>query len=66
MASRIGEHLGGPARFEQLPVDVLPDEDLKAMFRWFVDTDAYQADLARTRTVDPDVLDFAGWLAQRG
>ena len=63
VAQRIGEHLGRPARFEQVPVDVLPD-DLSAMFRWFVETPAYQADLARTRAVDPTVLDLVGWLAR--
>jgi uncharacterized protein YbjT (DUF2867 family) len=65
IAARIGARLGRPARFEQVPLDVLPDEDLEAMFRWFVETDAYQADLERTRSIDPDVLDLDGWLARR-
>lgn len=63
IASRIGAHLGRPARYEQLPLTVIKDDDLHAMFRWFTDTPSYQADFARTRSLDPDVLDLAGWLA---
>ena len=61
----IGEYLARPARFEAVPVDSLGDADLQAMFTWFVDTPAYQADLARTRAVDPHVLNLATWLRQR-
>ena len=62
IAERLGAHLGRPARYEAVPVDALDDDDLQAMFRWFVETDAYRADFARTRAVDPSVLDLAGWL----
>lgn len=65
MAARISDHLGRPARYESVPVDSLGDDDLAAMFRWFVDSPAYQADFARTKEIDPDVLDLAGWLARR-
>jgi uncharacterized protein YbjT (DUF2867 family) len=64
-AEIIGRYLGKPARYEQLPLDSLPDDDVKAMFRWFTETPAYQADFARTRALDPEVLDLAGWLASR-
>jgi len=66
MAQRIGAHLGREARFEALPLDVLgDDDDTKTMFRWFAETPAYDADLGRTRQVDPDVWDLAGWLQHR-
>jgi uncharacterized protein YbjT (DUF2867 family) len=65
IADRVGAHLGRAGRFEALPLEALgQDEDRRAMFGWFVDTPAYQADLARTRAVDPTVLDLSTWLEQ--
>ena len=62
IAAVLGDALGRPARFETLPLSVFADDpDRSAMFRWFVDTPAYQADLAETRRVDPDVLDLRRW-----
>jgi uncharacterized protein YbjT (DUF2867 family) len=63
IAAAIGRRLGKPARFESLPLSVLGAEpDRRAMFEWFVDSPAYQADFAATRRLDPDVLDLAAWL----
>jgi hypothetical protein len=56
--------LGG--RYEALPVAVLDDPDLRAMFTWFAEArPAYRADLARTRALDPQVRDLAAWAAAR-
>lgn len=50
-------------RYEALPLDVLGDDaDLRAMFAWFAAPPAYQADLARTRELVPDVRDTRTWL----
>jgi uncharacterized protein YbjT (DUF2867 family) len=63
IAERIGEHLGKPARFEELPLSALGnDTDRQAMFRWFVESPAYQADFDATKHIDPDVLDLSTWL----
>lgn len=63
IAAAIGERLGKPARFEALPLSVLGDEpDRRAMFEWFVNTPAYQADFDATRRLDPGVLDLPAWL----
>ena len=63
IAAAIGRRLGKPARFEALPLSVLGEEpDRKAMFAWFADTPAYQADFDTTRRLDPGVLDLAAWL----
>lgn len=63
VAAQAGEVLGVPARFETIPLEYLdPDEDLKAMFRWFAKGSAYQADLAQTRSLVKDVNDFRSWL----
>lgn len=52
------------ARYEPLPVEVLDDPDLAAMFTWFVEaTPAYRADFALTRELDPQVQDLAAWAA---
>lgn len=65
---RTGEQMadvfGG--RYEALPVDVLDDPDLKAMFIWLADErPAYQADFTLTRTLAPGVLDLPTWAARR-
>lgn len=64
VAAQAGEAFGVPARFETIPLEYLgDDEDLKAMFRWFAEGSAYQADLARSRSLVPDVSDLRSWLA---
>lgn len=63
IATLIGEHLDRPSHFEQVPLGILPSDDLKAMFSWFADTPAYQADFPTTKRLDPDVWDLAAWLA---
>lgn len=63
MAAAISEHLGLPARYEAIPLEAIADNaDLAAMFRWFAETPAYQADFDGTHALVPDVLDFRGWL----
>lgn len=65
IADRIGAHLGRAGRYEALPIGALgDDEDRKAMFGWFADTPAYQADLALTRALQPNVFDLSTWLEQ--
>jgi uncharacterized protein YbjT (DUF2867 family) len=64
VATRVGQALGRPARFEEVPLDALGDDaDLKAMFRWFATPPAYQADFAATRRLVPDVSDLRSWLS---
>ncbi|MEV5720476.1 hypothetical protein AB0L41_41940 [Amycolatopsis mediterranei] len=59
----LGEHAGLPARYEALPLAVLGDsEDAQAMFRWFAETSAYQADLDEVRAIHPDAWDMPTWL----
>jgi uncharacterized protein YbjT (DUF2867 family) len=66
IAAGYGEQAGLPARFEALPLSVLDsDPDLQAMFAWFGEVPAYQADFAVTRALAPDVKDFPTWLSVR-
>ncbi|MEU4362263.1 NmrA/HSCARG family protein [Promicromonospora sp. NPDC023987] len=63
VAAQAGEILGVPARFETIPPEYLgDDEDLKAMFRWFAEGSAYQADLPRSRSLIADASDLRSWL----
>lgn len=64
IAAAAQDALGKPSSYETLPLSVFADDpDRTAMFRWFVDTPAYQADLAATRRIDPGVLDLRAWFA---
>jgi len=63
IASTYGGKAGLPARFEALPISVLDgQDDLQAMFRWFAETPAYQADLDQVRRIHPDALTLGAWL----
>lgn len=65
---RVEEYLDGLAISATLirPVffmENLLGSDMKAMFEWFTEHVAYQADREATRALDPEVMDTATWLA---
>ena len=61
-----GDHAGLPARYEPVPLDVLADNpDQQAMFAWFAQLPAYQADFAATKRIAPAVATLATWLASK-
>lgn len=63
IASAYAEYTGLPARYEALPLSVLDGKyDMQAMFRWFAETPAYEADLETVRTIHPTMMDFPAWL----
>ena len=63
IARALQERSGMPARYEALPVEAVGAEsDAAAMFRWFSELPAYQADFERTRALDPGLLSFRDWL----
>lgn len=66
IAAAYGERAGLAARFEALPLSVLTDADQRAMFSWFTQLPAYQADFDATRRLAPGVQDFRSWLAASG
>jgi uncharacterized protein YbjT (DUF2867 family) len=47
-----------PGRFEPLSLDVLDDEDMKAMFTWFTTLPAYAADFERSRRLAGALMDL--------
>jgi uncharacterized protein YbjT (DUF2867 family) len=67
IAAAIGEHAGLPARYEALPLQVLGEnEDGQAMFRWFAETPAYQADISAVKAIEPGAWDLPTWLRSSG
>lgn len=65
IAAVYGQRAGLPARFEALPLSVVDDADQKAMFTWFAQVPAYQADFDATHRLAPGIKDFTTWLATR-
>jgi uncharacterized protein YbjT (DUF2867 family) len=66
-AAAFGAHAGLPARYEAVPVEAIGSQgDLQAMFRWFADTPAYQADPDEVRSIHPDLWDLPAWLNATG
>ncbi|MEP6478940.1 MAG: NmrA/HSCARG family protein [Rhodoglobus sp.] len=66
VAAHASDTFGVPARFESIPLEYLgDDEDLKAMFRWFVESPAYQADLTRSRSLMEGVTDLRSWMVKQ-
>ena len=67
IAAAFGAHAGLPARYEALPLHVLGDNpDAQAMFRWFAETPAYQADIPAVRAIEPATWDLPAWLRAIG
>jgi uncharacterized protein YbjT (DUF2867 family) len=67
IAAAFGEHAGLPARYEALPLQVLGDNaDAQAMFRWFAETPAYQADIEAVKAIEPSAWDLPTWLRSSG
>lgn len=63
MAAAFAAHTGLPGRYEPLPLQVLDgSDDLQAMFRWFAETPAYQADIDQVRSIVVDLRDLPAWL----
>lgn len=67
IAAAFGEHAGLPARYEALPLQVIEDDaDTQAMFRWFAETPAYQADIRAVKAIEPSAWDLPTWLRASG
>ena len=64
IAHDFGAAQGLPARFEPLPIDSLHNDDAEAMFHWFTEAPAYDADFELTGALVGDVTDFPTFLAR--
>jgi uncharacterized protein YbjT (DUF2867 family) len=66
IAAAFGARAGLPARYEALPLSVLPNELDRAMFRQFAEAAEYPSDLAVVRSIEPATLDLAEWIRAVG
>lgn len=66
IAAAFGARAGLPARYESLPLSVLPNDFDRAMFRQFARMSEYPTDLAAVRTIEPTTLDLAEWIRITG
>ncbi|MGX4655098.1 NmrA/HSCARG family protein [Micromonospora sp. SCSIO 07396] len=66
IAAAFGAHAGLPARYEALPLSVLPNELDQAMFRQFAEAAEHPSDRAVVRSIEPAALDLVGWIRATG
>jgi hypothetical protein len=66
IAAAFGARAGLPARYEALPLSVLPNDLDKAMFRQFAKAAEYPSDLAVVRSIEPAALDLVEWIRATG
>ncbi|MFJ8936494.1 NmrA family NAD(P)-binding protein [Streptomyces sp. NPDC102365] len=66
IAAAFGARAGLPARYEVLPLSVLPTDLDKAMFREFAKAAASPSDLAAVRSIEPATLDLVEWIRAAG
>ncbi|MCF0088985.1 MULTISPECIES: NmrA/HSCARG family protein [Streptomyces] len=66
IAAAFGARAGLPARYEALPLSVLPTELDRVMFREFAEAGEHPSDLGAVRAIEPDTLDLAEWIRVTG
>ena len=66
IAAAFGAHAGLPARYEALPLSVLPNELDREMFRQFERASEHPSDLAAVRAIEPTTWDLAEWIRSSG
>jgi uncharacterized protein YbjT (DUF2867 family) len=66
IAAAFGARAELPARYEALPLSVLPNELDRAMFRQFAEATEHPSDLAVVRAIEPATLDLAEWIQAIG
>jgi uncharacterized protein YbjT (DUF2867 family) len=66
IAAAFGAHAGLPARYEALPLSVLPSDLDRVMFRQFAKMAEQPSDLRVVRAIEPAALDLAGWIRSTG
>lgn len=66
IAAAFGTRAGLPARYEALPLSVLPNDLDQAMFREFATAAQHTSDPAAVRSIEPATLDLVGWIRATG
>ncbi|MEC3992855.1 NmrA/HSCARG family protein [Actinacidiphila sp. DG2A-62] len=66
IAAAFGARAGLPARYEALPLSVLPNDLDKVMFREFAKAADHPSDPAAVRSIESATLDLAAWIRATG
>lgn len=66
IAAAFGARAGLPARYEALPLSVLPNDLERAMFRQFAEAAEDPTDLKAVRAIEPTTRDLAEWIRSTG
>ncbi|WP_405756520.1 NmrA/HSCARG family protein [Streptomyces sp. NBC_01420] len=66
IAAAFGARAGLPARYEAVPLSVLPTDLDEVMFREFAKAAEYPSDPAVVRSIEPATLDLAEWIRATG
>ncbi|MFE9371780.1 NmrA/HSCARG family protein [Streptomyces sp. NPDC006711] len=66
IAAAFGARAGLPARYEVLPLSVLPNDLDKVMFREFANAGRYPSDFAVVRAIELATLDLVEWIRVTG
>jgi uncharacterized protein YbjT (DUF2867 family) len=66
IAAAFGARAGLPARYEVLPLSVLPTDLDRVMFREFAKAAEHPSDPAVVRSIEPATLDLAAWIRATG
>jgi uncharacterized protein YbjT (DUF2867 family) len=66
IAAAFGARAGLPARYEALPLSVLPTDLDRVMFREFAKAAEHPSDPAVVRSIEPATLDLAAWIRATG
>ncbi|MGW5720413.1 NmrA family NAD(P)-binding protein [Amycolatopsis sp. NPDC003865] len=66
IAAAFGARAGLPARYEALPLSVLPTDLDRAMFRQFAEAAEQPSDRSVVRSIEPATLDLAAWIRSTG
>ncbi|MGW4430470.1 NmrA/HSCARG family protein [Streptomyces tendae] len=66
IAAAFGAHAGLPARYEAVPLSVLPTDLDKVMFREFAKAAEHPSDPAAVRSIEPATLNLAEWIRTTG
>ncbi|NJP71804.1 NmrA/HSCARG family protein [Streptomyces sp. C1-2] len=66
IAATFGARAGLPARYEAVPLSVLPTDLDRVMFREFAKAAEHPADLTAVRSIEPATMDLAEWIRATG
>lgn len=65
IAQQIEAVTGRKTSYQPIPIDAVQENiESYTMFKWFAETEAYQADIESTRQLDANLQNFTQWLTE--